>query len=88
MATKKQTERPRWITRYSYAALICAPLVYVLSSGPVLATAFWLRDMTHWDGFYAVIWIYRPLLENYPLTYPFHVYIGWWLNLFGSMPPG
>lgn len=88
MVTKKQTDRSRWFARYSFAALISAPLVYVLSSGPVLATAFWLRDRTDWDGFYAVMWIYYPLLANYPLTYPFHVYIEWWVRLFGTMPPG
>jgi hypothetical protein len=88
MAAKKQAEPPRRTARHSIAALIGAPLVYVLSSGPVLATAFWLRDRTDWDGFYAVMWIYYPLLANYPLTYPFHLYIDWWLRLFGTMPPG
>jgi hypothetical protein len=31
-------------------------------SGPVLATAFWLRELTDWVGFYAAMWLYYPLI--------------------------
>jgi hypothetical protein len=53
----------------------------------VLATAFWLRDKTHWDGFYSAMWLYRPLSEG-PLAYPLWFYVRWWTQLFGTMPPG
>ena len=68
-------------------AFLCMPFVYLLSSGPVLATAFWLRDRTDWDGFYSVTWLYWPLLEG-PLAWPIMFYIQWWTQLFGTMPPG
>jgi hypothetical protein len=61
--------------------------MYVLSSGPVLASAFWLRDRTGWDGFYAVIWLYLPLLYFQPRGY-LHAYIEWWVNRFGTAGPG
>ena len=41
--------------------LVAIPIVYVLSSGPVLASAFWLREATGWDAFYAVMYLYIPL---------------------------
>jgi hypothetical protein len=44
------------------SVILIALATYVLSSGPVLAAAFWLRDRTGWDGFYAVMWLYFPLL--------------------------
>lgn len=36
--------------------------LYVLSSGPVLGFSLWLRDVTGWDGFYAAVLPYLPLL--------------------------
>jgi hypothetical protein len=59
---------------------------YALSSGPVLATAFWLREATGFEAFYFVIWIYAPLL-----VLPRSVwdpYITWWVELFGTVGPG
>ena len=60
---------------------------YVLSSGPVLATAFWLREATGWDGFYGVMWVYYPLIvlghDN-----PIDDYIEWWVKWFGTVGPG
>ena len=88
MAKKEESDRSEWFVRNGLAALLCMPVVYVLSSGPVLATAFCLRDRTDWDGFYAAMLIYYPLLFHSPLTYPFEVYIMWWVRLFGTMPPG
>jgi len=42
--------------------ILTGAIVYVPSSGPILATAFWLREATGWDGFYAAMWLYFPLL--------------------------
>ena len=32
---------------------IVVAVAYVLGSGPILGFAFWLREITGWDGFYA-----------------------------------
>jgi hypothetical protein len=72
----------RWLT-----AMLAGVLVYLLSSGPVLATAFWLRERTGWDGFYYTMWVYFPLLFFGPSS-PFAVYVEWWTNLFGTVGPG
>lgn len=66
---------------------VAAVVVYVLSSGPVMATAFLLREATGWDGFYLVMWIYYPLLlaghDNLIINY-----IEWWVEQFGAVGPG
>lgn len=67
-------------------ALTLAPIVYVLSSGPVIATGFWLREATGWNGFYAVMWAYYPLVRHHDT--PFERYIGWRVDLFGTTGPG
>lgn len=63
-------------------------VLYVLSSGPVLGAAFWLRETTHIDAFYAVIWLYYPLLflgRFEPLMH----YIEWWVvDVFHTVGPG
>lgn len=66
--------------------LTLAALAYMFSSGPVLAVAFWLREATGWDGFYAAMWLYYPLLVR--RTEPVDAYITWWVNLFDTVGPG
>lgn len=62
-------------------------VLYVVSSGPVLATSFWLREATGWDGWYATLYLYYPLLiwghDNFIDTY-----IEFWVRLFGTVGPG
>ena len=65
---------------------VLVPPVYVLSSGPVLATGFWLREATGIDAFYAVMWIYYPILRL-PHKY-WEPYVGWWIDFFGTVGPG
>jgi hypothetical protein len=72
--------------RLQLGLLLMVPLAYMLSSGPTLATAFWLRDLTGWDGFYAAMWLYYPL--GAMTGHSFDPYIGWWIQLIGSTPPG
>jgi hypothetical protein len=72
----------------SWAASLLALvlIVYPLSSGPVLAAAFWMREATGIDAFYSVMWLYFPILK---LPRPlWDAYIGWWVNLFGTVGPG
>jgi len=62
--------------------------IYILSSGPVLGIAFRMREATHWDGFYWVIWVYYPLLlrgHNGLVS----KYIDWWVtSVFDTVGPG
>jgi hypothetical protein len=68
--------------------LLLAPIVYVLSSGPVLAIAFWLREATGWDAFYAVMYLYYPVLMMARGTFVGD-YIEWWVvDVFHTVGPG
>ncbi len=81
-ADRRGSRRRRWS--------LLAPFVvaaYVFSSGPVIAAGFWLRQVTRWEGFYAVMWLYYPLLSFGPNSLPFR-YVGWWVELFGTVGPG
>lgn len=62
-------------------------LAYAFSSGPVMAAAFKLRDLTGWNGFYGVMWVYLPLI--WPGHWqPFDAYLEWWVKLLGTVGPG
>jgi len=64
------------------------PVIYVLSSGPMLGAAFRLREVTHHDEFYVVMWLYYPLLE-YCRCEPLGAYIEWWVvTVFRTVGPG
>ncbi len=67
--------------------IAAAAVLYVLSIGPVLATAFWLREATGWNGFYTVMFVYYPLLAPGRFE-PLDAYIEWWVELFGTVGPG
>lgn len=69
------------------SSLVACVALYVPSSGPVLATAFWLREATGWNGFYAVMLLYYPLLWL-PHDNPIVRYIEWWVELFDTVGPG
>jgi hypothetical protein len=70
------------------ATALIASVLYVLSSGPVLGLAFWLREATGRDGFYAVMWLYWPLLKVMHST-PLGSYIEWWVvSVFRTVGPG
>ena len=73
------------VVRLSIVAVL---VIYLLSSGPILAIGCWRRDATDWDGFYAVFYLYLPIL--YPLgdVDLFESYLMWWMKLFDTMPPG
>ena len=77
----------RWsrCARISLAAL--SPVLYFLSSGPVLTSAFWLREITHSDGWYAVSWLYMPIFLLLPRSM-WDPYLTWWCNFTGTAGPG
>jgi hypothetical protein len=85
-----QNQRPGFT--FWTVVVIAVAIAYVLSSGPVLATAFWLREKTHRDGFYFVMWVYYPLVtlrRDSAVGIAVYAYIEWWVvDLFGTVGPG
>lgn len=81
-----QPAHPRRTGRFLRVAVLLLAAGYVPSSGPVLATAFWLRERTGRDEFYAAMWPYLPLLR--PAGSPVKDYIEWWVIRFGTVGPG
>lgn len=73
---------PHWL---GWSAVVL--ILYVLSSGPVLSSAFWLREHTGRDEFYAAIWLYFPLALLGPDSLA-HEYIEWWCELLHTVGPG
>jgi hypothetical protein len=65
---------------------LVAIVAYALSSGPVMALAFWLREVTGADAFYGVMWVYYPLLML--PRWVWDGYLSWWVWLFGTVGPG
>ena len=76
-------------TRRSWLTWILAiPILYVLSSGPVLGLAFWLREATHSDAFYLAMIPYMPLILMGHGN-PIDAYIEWWVvDVFHTVGPG
>jgi hypothetical protein len=68
-------------------ALVVGLFVYVLSSGPVIAASFWMREATGWDGWYATMLLYYPLIalgHDNPIDW----YIEFCVRLSGTVGPG
>ena len=86
MTDRESAQPARRITVWMFLVLMI-PVIYVFSSGPVLAAAFWFREATGWDGFYAVMYLYFPLFALGHNT-PIGSYIEWWVELFGTVGPG
>jgi hypothetical protein len=55
MSNAHDERRPPWVSWWLLVSLICFAVNF-LSSGPVLAIAFWLREATGWNEFYAVMY--------------------------------
>jgi hypothetical protein len=86
MATEDQEQRGPSATWWLLLVVSCL-VFYLLSSGPVIATAFWLREATNWNGFYSVLYFYYPLLI-WGRDNPIEMYIEWWVDLLGTVGPG
>lgn len=64
------------------------PIVYLLSSGPVIALSFWLRETLGWDGFYYSMYLYYPLFFLGRDSF-FYTYLEWWVvDVFRTVGPG
>jgi hypothetical protein len=78
----------RRLFRYVTSALL-GVMLYVLSSGPMLGLAFWLRERTGIDQFYAVMWLYYPLFKFRPVWEVVEKYVEWWVvDVFRTVGPG
>jgi hypothetical protein len=77
---RRPSRRAAWL-----GAIAVLMVAYILSAGPMLALGCRLRDMTKWDGFYAVYYLYLPL---YPLADMkwCEAYVMWWMELFDAVP--
>lgn len=79
--------RSHWSLRWLVGVAMLV-VVYVLSSGPVLGLAFWLRETTHDDRWYNLMWVYYPLLV-WGHFHPLDWYIEWWVvDVFHTVGPG
>ena len=79
----------RWRFRSHLVNTALALLIYVLSSGPMLGLCFWLRERTGVDQFYAVMWLYFPLLKFEQVRWTIGKYIEWWVvDVFHTVGPG
>lgn len=68
--------------------VVALPILYLLSSGPVIGLAFWLRNATGWDGFYYIVLLYYPLIHLDHLNV-ISQYIQWWIeDVFHTVGPG
>lgn len=68
--------------------VVALPILYLLSSGPVIGLAFWLRNATGWDGFYYIVLLYYPLIRLDHLNV-ISQYIQWWIEeVFHTVGPG
>ncbi|PQO34068.1 hypothetical protein DTL21_11010 [Bremerella cremea] len=68
--------------------VVALPILYLLSSGPVIGLAFWLRNATGWDGFYYIVLLYYPLIRLDHLNV-ISQYIQWWIeDVFHTVGPG
>jgi hypothetical protein len=80
---RRDSRRGHWAT-----TIVALLVIYVISSGPILAIGCWLRDATDWDGFYAVFYLYLPILYAVGDVDLVESYLMWWMKLFDTMPPG
>jgi hypothetical protein len=81
-ATNRSSRLASWLV-----AIAILLILYIFSAGPVIALGCWLRDATDWDGFYAVFFLYLPLIPLADIDLC-EAYLMWWMRLFGTMPPG
>ena len=91
MSSAEQSEFSAGIARSAnYAACgVLALAVYLLSSGPVIAIACWLREATQWDGWYGVFYLYYPAFYCFGRESIFFYYIEFWVvNVFHTVGPG
>lgn len=88
MKNSPDARRRKSVLQFWIAAILAIPVVYVLSSGPVIAAAFWARETTGYDAFYAILWLYFPILILGHGN-PVDAYIEWWVvDVFHTVGPG
>jgi hypothetical protein len=80
-------QQKSWTIGNVSRVLVLLTVVYLLSSGPLLALALKLREWTGRDEFYLAVWGYLPLFLMGHDT-PFDAYVSWWCDLFNAVGPG
>ena len=87
MATDAE-HHPRRFRTHLLSVLV-AVAAYFLSSGPMLGLAFWLREKTGYDQFYAVMWLYDPVVKLCNSVECVGKYVEWWVvSVFHTVGPG
>ena len=88
MKPRPAAGQQRRLTDYGYAVVVLF-VAYVLSSGPVIGLACWLREATGYDQFYAVFWLYLPLWYLVGNGGILGSYVEWWVvDVFHTVGPG
>ena len=86
---ESESARPARRFRAYLVNAVVAVMFYVFSSGPMLGLAFWLRERTGLDQFYAVMWLYYPVVILTHKVGPLGKYIEWWVvDVFKTVGPG
>lgn len=86
--TSELEHHPRRFRTHLLSVLISVA-AYFVSSGPVLGLAFWLREKTGYDQFYAVMWLYYPVIRLYYSVEFVAKYVEWWVvSVFHTVGPG
>ncbi|MCG8448506.1 MAG: hypothetical protein MI725_02865 [Pirellulales bacterium] len=86
--TSHNREAPKRKGSFWSIVLLLGPILYVLSSGPVIGMAFKLREATGWEWCYGVLFIYYPLFLFGPDSFLI-AYIEWWVvDVFQTVGPG
>lgn len=70
--------KSNWLNRMAWY-VVTGLVVYVLSSGPMIGLAYWLGVVTHNGSWYAIVWIYYPLLLWESDANPVMWYVEWWV---------
>mgnify|MGYP001137166515 CR=1 FL=1 len=83
-----QASRHPWhFVYWTMLVLVVGLMAYVASSGPVLAVSFWLREAPRWDGWYATMLFYYPLIALGHGN-PIDAYVDFCLRAIGTVGPG
>lgn len=84
MDTSDRKNRSNWLL-----LTLCVVVLYLLSSGPVIALGCWLREATGNDAFYAAFWPYFPLFYCFGNHRWLVGYIEFWVvDVFHTVGPG
>ena len=88
MDDSSETNEPEQRSNGCFFWLVLSGVSYLLSSGPVIALCFWLRESTGWDSFYSVLFFYFPLIVMGHGSFMNHYIEFWVVDVFHTVGPG